>query len=145
MADNGHTRDPFDTATRRRNDARPDASHAGGFLGKYGKHIAVCVAVIAVLVGGALYSSRLSEQAPRVVYSFSLADAEDEVGAPLVIDVNTADAEELDELPQVGPSTAEEIISFRRANGDFDTVSDLEEVPGIGPSTVEEIKPFATV
>lgn len=92
-----------------------------------------------------MYSARLSESAPRVVYALSLDEAEAEVEAPLVININTADAEELDELPQVGPSTAEEIISFRRANGDFDTVSDLEEVPGIGPTTVEKIKPFATV
>ncbi|MGI8650766.1 MAG: ComEA family DNA-binding protein [Rubrobacter sp.] len=120
-------------------------SHAGEFFGRYGKYIAVCAAVVAVLVGGALYSARLSEQAPRVVYSFSLEEAEAEVEAPLVVNINTADAEKLDELPQVGPATAEEILSFRRANGDFDTVSDLEEVPGIGPFTIEQIKPFATV
>ncbi len=129
---------------------RRNASESTGFLrsaffGKYGKHIAVSVAVVAVLAGGALYSARLSESAPRVVYAFSLEEAEAEVEAPLVIDINTADAEKLDELPQVGPATAEEIISFRRANGDFDAVSDLEEVPGIGPSTIEQIKPFATV
>jgi competence protein ComEA len=61
------------------------------------------------------------------------------------VNINTADVEELDELPQVGPSTAETIIQYREANGLFRSVSELEEVPGIGPATLEEIKPFATI
>jgi competence protein ComEA len=61
------------------------------------------------------------------------------------VDLNTADAEELDELPGVGPSTAEAIMEHRRINGSFDTVEELEEVPGINPVTLEKIKPFATV
>lgn len=99
-----------------------------------------------MLAGGAFYSSRVSEQAPEVVYRVSLEKAESEsLEQPLVININTADAEELDELPQVGPSTAEEIINYRQGNGSFQTVDELEEVPGIGPATLEEIKPFATV
>ncbi|AHY46810.1 Helix-hairpin-helix motif [Rubrobacter radiotolerans] len=141
--------DPFDTATRRRSaEPGPDGLSripALGFLWRHRAHVFVCLAVVVVLVGAALYSSRFTERTPRVVYSFSLEEAEREAEAPLVVDINEADAEKLDELPQVGPATAEEIISHRRANGDFRTLDDLEEVPGIGPKTVEEIKPFATV
>ena len=61
------------------------------------------------------------------------------------MDINTADAKELDELPQVGPSTAEKIIEYRSHHGKFRTLDELEEVPGIGPKTLEKIKPFAKV
>ena len=101
--------------------------------------------VIIVLVGGALYAARLSEGAPRVVYTASLEAVEDESQDSLRVDINTADVEELDELPEVGPSTAESIIEYRQSNGQFTSVDELEEVPGIGPETLEKIEPFATV
>jgi len=101
--------------------------------------------VVAVLVGGALYTARLSEVAPRVVYTASLEEIEDESQDPLKVDINTADVEELDELPEVGPSTAQSIVDYRQTNGEFQSVEELEEIPGIGPETLEKIDPFATV
>jgi len=53
------------------------------------------------------------------------------------INVNTADAELLTELPGVGPSRAQAIIDEREANGEFESVEDLTRVSGIGASTVE--------
>ena len=100
---------------------------------------------MAVLVGGAFYTARLSEGAPRVVYTASLEEIEDESQDSLRVDINTADVEELDELPEVGPSTAQSIIDYREANGGFRSVDELEEIPGIGPETLEKIEPFATV
>ena len=101
--------------------------------------------VLVVLIGGALYSARLSEGTPRVVYTASLEEVEEESQDSLQIDINTADVEELDELPEVGPSTAESIVEYRQANGQFTSVDELEDVPGIGPATLEKIEPFATV
>ena len=103
------------------------------------------VAVVVVLVGGALYTARLSEGAPRVVYAASLEEVEEESQDSLRVDINEADVEELDELPEVGPSTAQSIIDYRQNNGEFRTVDELEEIPGIGPATLEKIEPFATV
>lgn len=133
----------FDTATRRR-ETDPQRSLAG-FFRHYRPQMVVSVLVVVVLAGGALYASRVSESAPRVVYSVSLDQVQREVQQPLLVNINTADVEELDELPQVGPATAETIIEYRQANGLFTSVDELEEVPGIGPATLEEIKPFATV
>jgi competence protein ComEA len=62
----------------------------------------------------------------------------------LKVDINSADVEEFDELPGVGPEMAEAIIEYRRANGSFTTVDELEGVPGIGPTTIQKIEPFAT-
>src|SRR5687767_3300505 len=81
--------------------------------------------VMIVLAGGALYTARLSEGTPRVVYTASLEEVEDESQGSLRVDINTADVEELDELPEVGPSTAESIIDYRENNGDFRSVGEL--------------------
>jgi competence protein ComEA len=81
--------------------------------------------VMIVLAGGALYTARLSEGTPRVVYTASLEVIEDESQDSLRVDINTADIEELDELPEVGPSTAESIVEYRQTNGQFSSVDEL--------------------
>ena len=105
----------------------------------------VSVVVVAVLAGGAVYASRVSEGAPKVVYTAALEEVAAESQGSLKVDINSADVEELDELPEVGPATAEAIIEYRRANGSFTAVDELEGVPGIGPTTIQKIEPFATV
>ena len=116
-----------------------------GLVGRYRPQIVVSFLVVLVLTGGAYYSSRASEAAPRVVYSTALDEAIVEAQTPLLVDVNTAEAADLEELPEVGPSTAKSIVEYREANGSFRSVEELEEVPGIGPKTLEKIKPFAGV
>jgi competence protein ComEA len=105
----------------------------------------VSILVMIVLAGGAFYMARLSEGTPRVVYTASLEEIEDESQDSLRVDINTADVQELDELPEVGPSTAQSIVEYRQTNGQFSSVDELEEIPGIGPETLEQIAPFATV
>lgn len=63
---------------------------------------------------------------------------------PGVIDLNTASAAELEELPGVGPAIAQRIVEHREKNGPFTSVDGLLEVSGIGPSTLEEIRDRAT-
>jgi len=132
-------RETFETATTRR------GGHSERSLARYRPQVAVSVMVVVVLSGGALYSARVSEGEPQVVYSAALEEVEDEAKGSLQIDINTAGADELDELPEVGPATAETIIEYRRTNGMFRSVDELEEIPGIGPATIEKIEPFATV
>ena len=132
----------FDTATRGPGVRRNAPS---GVLARYRPHVLVSTLVVALLIGGALYTARLSEGAPRVVYTASLEEIEDESQDPLKVDINTADVEALDELPEVGPSTAQSIVDYRQTNGEFQSVKELEEIPGIGPETLEKIDPFATV
>ena len=132
----------FETATRGSGTLKRSAP---GWWGLYGPRLLVSVAVVAVLTGGAVYASRVSESAPKVVYTASLEEVAAESEGSLKVDINSADVEELDELPEVGPATAEAIIEYRRANGSFTAVDELEGVPGIGPTTIEMIEPFATV
>jgi competence protein ComEA len=60
------------------------------------------------------------------------------------ININSADVALLDELPGVGPSTAQAIVTYRDQNGPFASVSGLEDVPGIGPAKVAAIQRLVT-
>ena len=56
------------------------------------------------------------------------------------ININTADAALLEELPGVGPSRAAAIIQERETNGEFTSADDLTRVSGIGNATVADLK-----
>jgi competence protein ComEA len=56
----------------------------------------------------------------------------------------TATAEQLDELPGVGPITAQKILDYRAEHGPFRSVDDLDAVPGIGPARVEQLRDLVT-
>lgn len=61
------------------------------------------------------------------------------------IDLNTATAEQLDELPGIGPSTASAIVQHRETNGPYSTIDDLLDVRGIGPAKLDAIRELITV
>ncbi|MGA0184700.1 MAG: helix-hairpin-helix domain-containing protein [Candidatus Nanopelagicales bacterium] len=56
------------------------------------------------------------------------------------ISLNSADAEQLQQLPGVGPVIAERIVAWRTANGPFRSVAELGEVSGIGPAMIARIE-----
>ncbi len=62
-----------------------------------------------------------------------------------LININTATPAELESLPGIGPTRAEEIIAFRETYGPFESVVDVMKVPGIGPATYERLAPLITV
>lgn len=62
-----------------------------------------------------------------------------------LIDLNAADAAELELLPRIGPALAGRIITDREAHGWFESIEDLQRVSGIGPKTVEKIRAFAMI
>ena len=57
-----------------------------------------------------------------------------------VININTANKEQLMKISGVGKTKAEAIISFREKNGDFKKKEDITKVKGIGKATFEKIK-----
>lgn len=61
------------------------------------------------------------------------------------VDLNTATAEQLDELPGVGPATAAAILAYRDANGPFRSVEDLLEVRGIGDAKLDQLRSLVRV
>lgn len=62
-----------------------------------------------------------------------------------LININTAGASELDQLPGIGPSYAERIIEYREKNGPFSSIEELDEVKGIGSKKIEELKSLVTI
>jgi competence protein ComEA len=61
------------------------------------------------------------------------------------ININTANLEELDRLPGIGPSIAQAIIDYRTQNGPFKTIEGINEVKGIGDALFAKIKGSITV
>ena len=70
------------------------------------------------------------------------AEVEEDGG---LIDLNTAEAHELETLPGIGRSLASAIVAYREDNGLFSSVDDVDKVPGIGPRTLDAIRPLVTV
>ncbi|MGK2881243.1 MAG: ComEA family DNA-binding protein [Mycobacterium sp.] len=58
----------------------------------------------------------------------------------VVLDLNTATAEQLEELPGIGPVTAAAIVTWRESNGPFTSVDQLAEVDGIGPARLDRLR-----
>ena len=60
------------------------------------------------------------------------------------VSLGAATADELDELPGVGPVTAQKILDYRAEHGPFRSVDELDAVPGIGPTRVEQLRDLVT-
>ena len=58
----------------------------------------------------------------------------------LKINVNTADNDDLQSLPRIGPKTASRIIEWRKDHKPFQRLEDLLEVKGIGPATLQRLE-----
>ena len=65
--------------------------------------------------------------------------------AAAAVNINTATKEELTSLKGIGDKRAQEIIDYRKKNGDFKSVDDLEKVPGIGPGIMKQIRSEVSV
>ena len=62
-----------------------------------------------------------------------------------LLNLNLATQAELEELPEVGPVTAQAIIAWRDEHGGFTAVEELLEVDGIGDATLAQLTPHVTV
>jgi competence protein ComEA len=65
-------------------------------------------------------------------------------GAGAKVSLGSATVEQLDELPGVGPVTAQKIVDWRATHGPFRSADDLDDVPGIGPARIEQLRDLVT-
>jgi len=61
------------------------------------------------------------------------------------LNLNTASAAQLDQLPGVGPVLAERIVAYRESKGGFRSVGELRQVDGIGDAKYAELKDLVVV
>jgi len=66
-------------------------------------------------------------------------------GTGVLVDLNTATLDQLEELPGIGPVLAERIVEWRTQHGRFTSVEELREVSGIGDATFAELEPLVRV
>ena len=61
------------------------------------------------------------------------------------VNINTANSEELQQVPGIGPATAEKILQMRKSYGTFKSVDDLLAIKGIGKKRLEKMRKYLTV
>ena len=61
------------------------------------------------------------------------------------VNINTANAEELQLVPGIGPVTAEKILQMRKSYGAFKSVDDLLAIRGLGQKRLDKMRKYLTV
>ncbi len=56
------------------------------------------------------------------------------------VDLNTANAQQIETLNGIGPAKAKAIVDYRTKNGPFKTTDDLLKIPGIKQGTLSKIR-----
>jgi competence ComEA-like helix-hairpin-helix protein len=82
------------------------------------------------IIGSVACSSRVEYEQPRV-------DA-----SPNAININTASADELERLPNIGRKTADAIVEFRTENGPFRRPEHLMLIRGLSEKRFLELRPL---
>ena len=62
-----------------------------------------------------------------------------------LVNINTATAAQLEQIPGIGAAFAQRIISYRDKQGSFKTVDELKNVSGIGDKKLESIRAYVCV
>lgn len=61
------------------------------------------------------------------------------------VSLNAATLEQLETLPRIGPVTAQKILDYRAAHGNFTAIDQLKDVSGIGDVTFAGLAPLVTL
>ena len=67
------------------------------------------------------------------------------LGAEDTIDLNTATAKQLEQLPGIGKEIAQRIVDYRADSGPFISINQLMKVKGIGKGKLAKVKEFITI
>jgi len=87
-------------------------------------------------------SIKISSEDGYINVSTGSLPAAYKVTLKIPISVNTASHQELDAIPDIGPTLAQKIINYRSIYGPFKTVGEVKSVPGMGKLRYLKIKPY---
>lgn len=102
-----------------------------------------CGIITGLLIADAFGEATVINEETAVLRSAAASKRAEETD--LLININSASADELMLLPGVGEKTAEAIIEYRTANGDFESVAEIMAVQGIGSGTFAAFEKYITV
>src|SRR5262245_52007628 len=61
------------------------------------------------------------------------------------VNINTANSAELQQVPGIGPATADKILKMRKSYGPFKSVDDLLAIRGLGQKRLDKMRKYLTV
>lgn len=88
---------------------------------------------------------RISLSALALCFAFAAISGATKKPPLKPININTANSEELQQVPGIGPATAEKILQMRKSYGTFKSVDDLLAIKGIGKKRLEKVRKYLTV
>lgn len=112
------------------------------------KHLAAAAAGLVIICSAFVTKSNnkpsfiLTRDNPAVQSTIA---TEDIAPASSLININTASAGELCNLPGIGESLSQRIIDYRTQNGAFGTIEEIQKVSGIGEKKFEAMRSMITV
>lgn len=102
-------------------------------------------AVFLVLVGSVYRRAMVTAEGTDYTITTQRQAEEAVTPEPMpLVDINTADARQLQTLKGIGPALAERIVAYREEHGPFTSVEELLLVSGIGEHTLEQFRDRVT-
>jgi competence ComEA-like helix-hairpin-helix protein len=80
-----------------------------------------------------------------LVFLSAAANAEKKKPPLKPVNINTATSEELQQVPGIGPATAQKILQMRKSYGPFKSVDDLLAIRGLGQKRLDKMRKYLTV
>lgn len=86
------------------------------------------------------FGANRTEQEGYTVQTERPAREEEIAPVRVLVNINTATAEELETVTGIGPVLAQAILDYRAEHGDFRTLDELLEVRGIGSAKLDAMR-----
>ena len=88
---------------------------------------------------------KVQEETTQISLNVSEDTTEKEISQSVIVNINTADAEELMTLPGIGKVRAAAIIEYRQQTGKFEKIEDMMNVKGIKTGIFSKINSLICV
>lgn len=117
----------------------------GGYL--LGNHASGGELQLAIAKPQATAASNDSNEATKATQTSTVKPSTEatQPTAPVKLNLNTANVDELSTLPGIGPVIAQRIVDYRNEHGAFSALKDLDKVKGIGEARIAELQDYVYV